>query len=888
MKIMKNKRNLIILWCATLISCLIIFHRFIFGSEFPIFKDVGSDTLQQYLAHYNTIINHLRNGNLSLWDFNNGFGTSMFSLNLFHPFLWLIYLAGTILGPMRVPMLLVYFQIGQILLAVTAAYFYLNEFSFSNKSKCIAAYLFGFNGYLLIWGQHYQFGFYVVMLPILLLLVEKALKKKGARFLLALAVFFLVISGVYMTYMSLLMVGIYLLLRIFFMDDIPFKQKVRLFLVNCGSILVGLGMAMISFLPNAYYILNISSRLETSDSVIIRFIKNLGLFSSKYYALAFNRLFSSGFYDFNSYNNTSNNYYEAPVLCFSVLFVILLMQYLFTIHRQNTSKRTKLMQYTAIVLCFFFVFIKAGTLVFNAFAYPFSRHTFILMPLFALISAQALDQILNRRRISYIAFGVSGALFILLYYLNTGASPSSATFLCLIGLCMTVILFLIWQKRVFIPSGVLSSILILLVMVNVVYDSYNCYNDRSTLSKEDGIYFEKLYGDDITRALNYLKDTDTSFYRIEKDYDAGSYCMDSLTLDYYGVSTYNSAPNKNVMEFVNKLWPNLKRMNDSEYSYRQVTYDAGMASLLNIKYLISENPKLSVQGFSLLKQFGTYYIYRNENTGSIGTFYTNIISAEDIPSDTSALDIDHLLAECVIVEDAEYTDTESLNTDIFENYPLETLDFTLENQNFKNKNIINIPLKSRAFNDYQRVSMDFDITLDKDAVLMVKFNNSCCHYIKLKRGKTGNVRLTVPLDATYVKFAATDTPLSGSIQNLTFSGSKETIDYSSTAQVTFEKPVKDSKVNGTVITDRAGLLFLSIPFESGWKAYVDGQETTIQKADYGFMGLSLTPGTHQIELRFTAPGLIPGACLSAFFFSLYLILLLIWRKRERGDKRCCR
>ena len=89
-KLSAPTKALFFLWLLILLSCLVIFRRFIFGDELAVFKDVGSDTLQQYLMHYNSIINSLRDGNLSLWDFTNGFGTSMYALNLFHPRLFLL------------------------------------------------------------------------------------------------------------------------------------------------------------------------------------------------------------------------------------------------------------------------------------------------------------------------------------------------------------------------------------------------------------------------------------------------------------------------------------------------------------------------------------------------------------------------------------------------------------------------------------------------------------------------------------------------------------------------------------------------------------------------------------------------------------------------------
>ena len=46
-----------------------------------IFNDIGSDTWQQYIMNYTSIVNHLRDGSFSLWDFNNGLGINQFNFN---------------------------------------------------------------------------------------------------------------------------------------------------------------------------------------------------------------------------------------------------------------------------------------------------------------------------------------------------------------------------------------------------------------------------------------------------------------------------------------------------------------------------------------------------------------------------------------------------------------------------------------------------------------------------------------------------------------------------------------------------------------------------------------------------------------------------------------
>ena len=94
-------------------------------------------------------------------------------------------------------------------------------------------------------------------------------------------------------------------------------------------------------------------------------------------------------------------------------------------------------------------------------------------------------------------------------------------------------------------------------------------------------------------------------------------------------------------------------------------------------------------------------------------------------------------------------------------------------------------------------------------------------------------------------------------------------------------PSKDTLVEGTVNTPTDGTLMVSIPYEDGWHAYVDGEKSEIVQADYGFMALNLTSGSHEITFKFQAPGLRPGILLSLAGWALFLAGLGIRRIRTR-------
>ncbi len=77
--------------------------------------------------------------------------------------------------------------------------------------------------------------------------------------------------------------------------------------------------------------------------------------------------------------------------------------------------------------------------------------------------------------------------------------------------------------------------------------------------------------------------------------------------------------------------------------------------------------------------------------------------------------------------------------------------------------------------------------------------------------------------------------------------------------------------------------FFSIPNDSGWKAFVDGEETAIVDVN-GFMAVKIHQGTNRIRFEYTVPGLMSGGIISAAGAALtvvYILLMRRWRRAER-------
>ena len=60
-------------------------------------------------------------------------------------------------------------------------------------------------------------------------------------------------------------------------------------------------------------------------------------------------------------------------------------------------------------------------------------------------------------------------------------------------------------------------------------------------------------------------------------------------------------------------------------------------------------------------------------------------------------------------------------------------------------------------------------------------------------------------------------------------------------------------ITGHIEVPNPSMLFLSIPFDAGWKAKVNGKEAKLENVNIGFCGVMLEPGKSQIELTYEPP-----------------------------------
>lgn len=92
-----------------------------------------------------------------------------------------------------------------------------------------------------------------------------------------------------------------------------------------------------------------------------------------------------------------------------------------------------------------------------------------------------------------------------------------------------------------------------------------------------------------------------------------------------------------------------------------------------------------------------------------------------------------------------------------------------------------------------------------------------------------------------------------------------------------------NQVSGTIALNQNKILCLSIPYSSGWTAYVDGRKTELLRANTMYAALPLTAGSHTIKLRYVTRGLSAGLTLTGIGILSFCGVLFYFRRSKGRD-----
>ena len=338
-----------------------------------------------------------------------------------------------------------------------------------------------------------------------------------------------------------------------------------------------------------------------------------------------------------------------------------------------------------------------------------------------------------------------------------------------------------------------------------------------------------------------------AFYRVE---DTGRKTKnDDALYGYASATIFSSLMNLDVSHFFQSLY---MEGGKNFYSYNGST--PLTSAMLSVKYMLSDSPMEENDFQTLVGQAGDNYLY--ENTYCLPLGYMVDESVIDLwqPSTQNRIETLNELADLLGAEDA-------MVSPVF-----------CESKEEEGRTILTIPESGYYYAAY--------ITCGADTLTVSRTDGWSQSYAKTSHRYLINLGDCESGEQVYISNSKGE-KISFTLYQLNAEAVEQA--YRTLSRQTMElEEITDTSVRVLIVVEEPGRLILSIPADYGWSLYVDGEKTEFTAWEYALLSVSLSEGTHEIYLRYTTPGLLPGMAVSAGCIGLFALLSLCrWEKKRR-------
>lgn len=759
------------------------------------------------------------------------------------------------------------------------------------------------------------------ILPLLLFFIEKFIEERKKAGIVV-ALLWLFVSNLYISYMVGAFSFCYLMARLIYMGAIEkkidiktiSKTAVRFILIAICCILV-LG---IFILPVGMDILGNRDILQESRELSAVQFKAIDIFD---------QFFLGNLGDFNETMS-----YNMPYIFSSVLVTLMIVTFFVT---SAVKKADKYFYGIVLVLIYVSFNIRFIDIAWQAFDNPnwfCHRYSFVFFPVFYLIALRGMEKLkeISRKEILYSA-GIT--LVMLIIAQSFGKMGSDGTiFLINVGLIGGYALLLLGVKREKWHELVknMQKICIFLVALLLIVES-SCFNSMfsGTLSS----YISSGNSDNFSNEIKSLQTAvsvinGTPYYRIgfepsyeEREEDIELYHENETGMygNFRSINLFDSSSNKSYGRFIKQLG-HMSTFNYflSSYNYAAAPTDAffGMpfvfthenvysGNLVNVvttgdsQVFMYMNQDVLPIGFAAdktAKTFDFYQLERKEFNKDYFKFQNEWYKSMFGEEFTEDFYNSHRVnSDDIVIYNATKAPVNLVDIDL---KPLTSVDPTSSDSNSKDFQKRNTLVRQSSGmpiileinyvvqeSGEQYFSVVADRLLDEMTICknkeIIEYINPGTYYSRIFRlgyyeaGET----ITMVVKSENDVFSYQDF-FFASIDNDKFYEQLAEVDKSKVKATTYE--------NGHVVfatnLDEDEMLLTTMPYENGWTCYVDGAETEIIPYQNAFIAVDCGSGTHNVELKFEAPGMKTGLIVSCVGV-VAMIALFVFDKVDKKKKK---
>lgn len=748
-----------------------------------------------------------------------------------------------------------------ILSAATFSYYLKKSFGKNNIYVSVFGVLYAFCAYFLAYYWNVMWLDGMIMLPLIVLGIETIFKKGDIKLYTA-SMVILFFANYYMGYMSCIFAVLYFLAYfiISFKNDgkinpnAKFEKKfstkalMNNMFVNRGikfalaSILSAMVCA-ITLVPVFMILKNSSATSGTFPETFTSYFDLLDFITS-HFAVLETTIRSSG-------DNVLPNVYTG------ILTLVLLPLFLV-----NDKIRIK-DKVIYVLLLVFFVFCfnnNCANYIWHAFHFPNDlpyRFSYMYSFLIAAMGYRTITNLkgIKAKDITYVGLALIAVVVICQKFLTNKMTN--------VTIYATIILIALWcgylllSKNKSAPKKLLSATLVIFLICETVISSITGIQ----ISQTNGAYKENY--DTYTDSINYIKSNDDGFYRTELCYLNTR--MDPAYYNYNGISVFSSMAYESYSELQHNLGMFGNRINSYTYNTQTPVYNM----MFNIKYLIHTDVSLKPSANLYTKIYEAYdegsTVYKNKYNlpiaygvnSNVEDWVTDEGNPFELQSDFVELatgykgifkNVDYLGTDFDGVTGDEVTQNGTFwldKSDASSTYGTETVTLSPTIDGNLYLYVKSSDLKSLTVNSAKVSSMTQNI--DEEYIFDLGFHNAGD---EVKVSLDAGTMETESTSFDFYAYSCDDTILKNAYNAL------------NTSSLNVESH-NDTSIKGTINAKEDCYLYSSIPYDDGWKVYVDGEEEETFEIGGTLLAIELSAGKHTIEYKYSPSGFGIGAIITA-------------------------
>ena len=884
--IWEDNRYIIYSFLATAGTMLIIF----FCNQMVPFGDktiLRMDLYHQYGPLFAELYERVVNGASLTYSWISGLG-SCFLGNYFNYLSSPIGAIIMVFGHKNMPEAIAAMILIKAALSASTFTYYLKR---SLKSQSFVSTAFGimyaFCAYMLAYYWNVMWLDAMVLLPIVLLGIERIINHgRPATYIVGLSLTML--SNYYMSYMLCIFSVIYFIY--YFASNNSFESCVNNRVKDSDFLTVisnnkflrsGTIFALASFAAAglmACVLLPVYGVLQSSSATSGTFPTD----PNSYFK--FFDFFANHFGGLTTTIRSSGDDVLPNVYC-GVLAIILAPLYFFT---KTISKKEKIATLSLLAVIYFSFNINILNYIWHGFHYPNDlpyRQSFIYS---FILLVMAYKTFIRLKEFKTAHIGIVGAAMITFVVfvekLTSKNVTDSTILLTMILIVLYVIVLTVFKDKRYQAASVAA-----LLVVCVCSEAVMCDTTAVSISVDKTPYVSDLEDfESIKKGLDTIEGDD--FYRMELT-DLRTR-MDPSWYYYNGVSVFSSMASEPVSNLQDDLGMMSNRINSYTYNPQTPVYNM----MFSLKYLVNnETPNvLSAPYYSTVIGNDTFEAYKFNYNLPIAYCVNN-----EIADWATEEYMDNWKFESS--EDPFQLQGEFFNLATGYGNPFEKIDIsyiTYSNIRPFTEDITSNSFYFQKDNATADASTTFYITTEKAGNVYIGFDitgannkdvviNSSLGTITQNGDQECILDLgryeqneTISVTIPYGESSGTVKLFVYTINDKVFKKGYEKLSNGQIITETFE----DTYIKGTVVTTDDSILYTSIPYDKGWKVFIDGSQVTeddILKIGDAMLAVNIERGSHTVEFKFEARGLKLGFMVSLATAIILLVLYLINKKRSQ-------